>query len=86
TSAAWRLPRVTHSFLRLPTSTSTQRTVSSACQAAGDVSGGQGGSHFGGPEGTTPPLLGSGGLDTSRAELVSKETMFTDRGKAHSRP
>jgi hypothetical protein len=36
TSAAWRLPRVTHSFLRLPTSTSTQRTVSSACQAAGD--------------------------------------------------
>ena len=41
------------------------------------VSGGRGGSHFGGPAGTTPPLLSSGGLDTSRAELVSKETMFT---------
>ena len=39
-----------------------------------------------GPEGTTPPLLGSVGLDTGRAELVSKETMFTDWGRAHSRP
>ena len=50
------------------------------------VGGGGGGSHFGGPAGTTPPLLSSGGLGTSRAELVSKETMFTDRRKAHSRP
>ena len=50
------------------------------------VSGGRGGSHFGGPAGTTPPLLSSGGLDTSRAELVSKGTMFTGRRKAHSRP
>ena len=34
TSAAWRLPRVTHSLVRPPTSTLTQRTVSNACQAA----------------------------------------------------
>jgi len=47
------------------------------------VSGGGRGSHFGGPAGTTPPMLSSGG--PVRTELVSKETMLTDRRKAHSR-
>ena len=36
TSAACRLPRVTHSLVRSPICICTQRTVSSACQAVGE--------------------------------------------------
>ena len=43
------------------------------------VSGGGEGSHFGGPVGTTPPMLGGGERRPAAVETGFKEKMLTDR-------
>jgi hypothetical protein len=68
------LPRSAEISLILEPAVSTQHGALGA-RVRRSVSGGGRGYHFGGPVGTTPPLVSGGDWRPSRNELTSRETM-----------